>query len=345
MTPLVSILIPAFNAEDWIADSIKSAIGQTWQRKEIIIVDDGSTDQTVPIAQRFASKELRVVTQPNQGASAARNTAFSLCQGDFIQWLDADDLLAPDKIARQMEALEGGQEKRILLSSAWGRFMYRVSRAEFVPTRLWCDLSPTEWMIRKMSENIYMQTGAWLVSRELSDAAGSWNTQLYVDNDGEYFCRVILASDGVRFVSQARTYYRRSGYSCLSYIGTSDRKLEAKVLSMQLQVRHLRSIEDSPRVREACIRYLQTWLICLYPNRCDLVEKLKRMAIDLNGNIEFPSLSWKYNWLRRLFGWDVAKRARSILPMVKWSVIRYWDKALYRVQNLSRLASAFRNAK
>src|SRR5215468_689063 len=83
MTPLVSILIPAFNAEDWIADTIKSAIGQTWRRKEIIIVDDGSTDQTVPIAQRFASKDLRVVTQPNQGASAARNTAFGLCQGDL----------------------------------------------------------------------------------------------------------------------------------------------------------------------------------------------------------------------------------------------------------------------
>jgi glycosyltransferase involved in cell wall biosynthesis len=344
MTPLVSILIPAFNAEHWIADTIKSAIAQTWQRKEIIIVDDGSTDQTVPIAQRFASKELRIVTQSNQGASAARNTAFSLCQGDFIQWLDADDLLAPNKIAKQMAALEKGKEKRILLSSAWGRFMYRVSCARFVPTRLWCDLSPTEWMIRKMSENIYMTTDCWLVSRELSEAAGPWNTQLYVDNDGEYFCRVILASNGVRFVSKAHTYCRRSGYSSLSHIGTSDRKLEAKVLSMQLQVRHLRSIEDSPRVREACVRYIQTWLVCFYPNRCDLVEKLKQIAIDLNGNLESPSLSWKYNWLRRLFGWSVAKRARSILPMAKWSLIRHCDRALCRVQNQSGMASVLRNA-
>ena len=96
-----------------------------------------------------------------------------------------------------------------------------------------------------------MQTGDWLVSRELSEAAGEWDTRLLGDDDGEYFCRVLLASNGVRFVPDARMFYRRSGNASLSYIGTSNKKLEAQFLSMQLHIRYLRSFEDSPRVRDA----------------------------------------------------------------------------------------------
>src|SRR5262249_6685849 len=106
MTPLVSILIPAYNAERWISDTIQSALDQTWKHKEIIIVDDGSQDNTLTIARRFASKDVLVTQQVNQGASAARNKTFSLCQGEFVQWLDADDLLSPDKIEKQVALSE-----------------------------------------------------------------------------------------------------------------------------------------------------------------------------------------------------------------------------------------------
>jgi glycosyltransferase involved in cell wall biosynthesis len=332
MNPLVSILIPAYNAEQWIADTIRSAIDQTWQRKEIIIVDDGSTDRTLEVARRFASKNISVVTQENQGASAARNTALSLSQGDFIQWLDADDLLACNKIALQLTMMESLQNDRMLLSSACGRFIWRVDRAVFIPTRLWCDLSPVEWLIRKMSEGLYMQTGTWLVSRKLTDLAGPWNTKLYVDNDGEYFCRVLLGSCGVKFVPEARAYYRRSGQGCLSYIGYSSRKLESKSLSMRLQVQYLRSLENSVRVKEACVRYLQNSLMYFYPDRPDLVQQLGQLASALGGGIQPPLLSWKYGWLRRLFGWEVAKRAQLALPSAKWSVIRFLDKALHVIE-------------
>src|SRR5207248_8968504 len=103
MKPLVSILIPAYNAEPWITDTIQSALAQTWMRKEIIIIDDGSTDQTLSIARQFASKTVSVIAQRNQGAAAARNKAFALSQGGYIQWLDADDLLSPDKIEAQVK--------------------------------------------------------------------------------------------------------------------------------------------------------------------------------------------------------------------------------------------------
>jgi glycosyltransferase involved in cell wall biosynthesis/peptidoglycan/xylan/chitin deacetylase (PgdA/CDA1 family) len=334
--PLVSILIPAFNAEQWISDTIRSAISQEWNRKEIIVVDDGSTDETLTIARQFESEGVRIVSQKNQGAAAARNTALSLSRGDYIQWLDADDLLAPDKIARQMAALDQCGSKRTLLSSAFGKFLYRWYRAEFVPTALWCHLSPKEWLLRKMGDNLYMQTATWLVSRELTEAAGLWDTRLLSDDDGEYFCRVLLASDGVRFVPEAKSYYRAPGAAfsgSLSYIGQSDSKIKAHWLSMQLHIRYLRSLEDSERVRVACVNYLQRSLIYFYREDTEIVKRAEEMARELGGKLRVPYLSWKYSWLRLIFGWPIAKRIALLSRKIRWSSQKLWDKALLRIEN------------
>src|ERR1700730_3169971 len=329
MEPLVSVLIPSFNAESWIADSIKSALSQAWRRMEIIVVDDGSTDQTLAIARQFASANVAVVWQKNQGAAAARNHAFSLCQGEYIQWLDADDLLSPGKIAQQMEVVQQEQDSRILFSCGWGYFAYRANRAKFSPTSLWCDLSPVEWLLRKMSENLHMQTATWLVSRELAEAAGPWNNRLSNDGDGEYFCRVILASDRIRFVPRAQVFYRISPPSRMSYIGSSNEKKEARLLSMQLHVKYIQSLETSERVRTACLTYLQNWLSIFYPERPDLVLELEKMAASLGGRLEVPLLRWKYAWIKSLFGWGPAKRAELVLPELKSYVIRSWDRVMH----------------
>lgn len=331
--PLVSILIPAFNAQEWIGDTLRSAIAQTWEPKEIIVVDDGSSDRTLEIARQFESESVRVVTQENQGAAAARNKAFALSKGDYIQWLDADDLLDGDKIARQMQVLDQCLSKRTLLSSAWGRFSYRHKQARFVPTALWCNLSPNEWLLRKMEQNLYMQTATWLVSRELTEAAGPWDTRLLSDDDQEYFCRVLLASDGVRFVPEARVYYRASGSGSLSYIGRSDRKREAHWCSMQLHVGYLRSLEDSARARAACVTFLQNRIVFFYPERPDIYGQAEQMSRDFGGQLEVPRLSWKYSWIETLFGWHLARRAQFSMPNLRWSLVRLWDKALYRIED------------
>lgn len=320
--PLVSILIPAYNAERWIAATLHSALAQTWPNKEIIVVDDGSSDQTGAVARQFASEGVRVVTQRNQGGSAARNTAFSVSQGEYIQWLDADDLLSPDKITRQIEALDGSSNKRTLLSSAWARFLYRHHWAKFSPTALWCDLSPAEWLVRSMSQNLHMQTATWLVSRELSEAAGPWDTRMVVDDDGEYFCRVLLNSERIRFVPEAKVYYRDTGAGSVSYMGRSNTKLEAQFLSMRLHVEYLRSVDDSVRARAACVAYLQTWLGYFYPQRLDIVAQCRQMAQELGGNLQTPRLSWKYSWIQTIFGWTLAKRAQAALRGIKLSVER-----------------------
>lgn len=333
MNPLVSILIPAYNAEEWLADTVRSALGQRWPRKEIIIVDDGSTDQTLSIARRFASKDVSVHTQANQGASAARNRAYSISQGDYVQWLDADDILAPDKIEWQVRLLDTCRSERTLLSAGWGRFLYRWTKAQFVPTPLWEDLSPTEWLYRKLAHNLHMQPATWLVSRQLSEAAGPWDQRLSLDDDGEYFCRVLLASDGVRFVPEARVYYRRSGFSSLSNVDRSDKKLESLCLSMKLHVAYLRSLEDSERVRSACLDYLQRWLVYFYPKRLDLAKELQELAASLGGKLADPRLSWKYDWIRKTLGWDMTRRAQTYLPQLKWLVVRSWDKTRFRMES------------
>jgi glycosyltransferase involved in cell wall biosynthesis len=331
MKPLVSILIPAYNSEEWISETLQSAISQTWPRKEIIVVDDGSRDRTAELARRFASNEVAVVAIPSQGAAAARNYAFQLSQGDYIQWLDADDLLATDKIERQLNALGGSECRRTLLSSSWAPFYYRTARAQFLQNSLCQDLSALEWLLRKLGENLHMQTATWLTSRELAEAAGPWDTRLLSDDDGEYYCRVLLASRGVRFVPDTGVFYRLTASNRLSTIGTSNRKKEAMLLSMKLHIQYLRSLEGSERVRNACLNYMQTWYYCFYPERPDLAAELRGMAAALQGHLETPRLRWKYAWIEPMFGWKAAKWAQGAFPQFKISCLRHCDRVLYRL--------------
>lgn len=326
--PLVSILIPAYNAEAWIADTIQSALDQTWPEKEIIVVDDGSSDQTLTIARKFSTRGVIVVSQKNQGAATARNTAYSKSRGQYIQWLDADDLLAPDKIERQLRALKPNASARTLLSSSWGTFIYRPRHSRFNSTALWCDLTPRDWLLRQLRENIFIQPAAWLVSRELTEAAGPWDTRLTFNDDGEYFGRVVAASASVQFIPEAKTYYRRTGGSSLSTIGRSNRKLESLFFSMELHIGHALALDQSKEMKDACVQFLQGTLIFLYPERPDLVEKAKKLAQELGGHLELPRLPWKYQWIQRLFGWGLAKRTETNYNKFKSFLYRTWDRAM-----------------
>jgi glycosyltransferase involved in cell wall biosynthesis len=323
--------MPAYNAQEFIAESLRSAIAQTWKRTEIIVVDDGSTDRTAEIARGCASKGVTVVSTKNGGLSAAQNEAFRHSQGDYIQWFDSDDLLAPDKIERQLAALRDSDSKRTLLSSPWAPFYYRARGARFVRNSLWRDLSPVEWLLRLMGENLHMQNATWLVSRELTEAAGPWNEALKYDQDGEYFTRVLVASEGTRFVPGTGIYYRSRGSSQLSYVGNSDKKKESLLVSMKLHIQYLRSLEESDRVRKACVAYMQNWFGCFYPDRPDLVAELQSLAAQFGGQLEPPRLPWKYAWMKPVLGRKAARRAQTTLPLLKTSCLRRWDKAMFRM--------------
>jgi glycosyltransferase involved in cell wall biosynthesis len=333
MKPLVSILVPAYNAERWIACTLQSAIAQTWPRKEIIVVNDGSVDGTAEVVSRFASKGVALVSTENQGGSAARNHALRLSQGDYIQWLDADDLMALDKIERQLGALRETDSKRTLLSSSWAPFYYRTRNASFIRNSLCQDLSPVEWLLRKMSDNVHMQPATWLASRELTEAGGEFDTSLSFDDDGEYFCRLILASDGTRFVPGTGVFYRMAPSNRMSFIGNSDKKKNSLLRSMKLHIQYLHSLEDSERVRKACLAYLQNWLWVFYTDRPDVVEELQGMAGELKGRLQPPPLGWKYAWVKPILGRKAARWAQASLPIFKESCVRHFDNAMYKLEN------------
>jgi glycosyltransferase involved in cell wall biosynthesis len=327
MKQLVSILIPAFNAEKWIRDCIESALAQTWPWKEIIVVDDGSNDSTLKVAKSYASSDVHVTTQDNCGASVARNHALSLSQGDYIQWVDADDLLARDKVATQMEIAEPGQSSRLLLSGAWGRFYHRPENSKFVTDRLWEDLEPVEWLYRKAAENLWMAPISWLVSRRLTSMAGPWNESLSLDDDGEYFCRVLSNSSGTRFIPESRCF-KRETFGLSSTITLNNRKLESQAFSIFSYIQTMRTMEESQRTREACLKLLNRWTIYFYPERPDLIKKMQSMATELGGRLNPPRLRPNYQWIQRILGWRIAKKAQFALPALR-SIARKNRERLY----------------
>jgi glycosyltransferase involved in cell wall biosynthesis len=336
--PLVSILIPAYNAQEWISETIQSALAQSWSRKEIIVVDDGSKDSTFDAARRFESADVKVVTKPNEGAAATRNMALSLSRGDYIQWLDSDDLLSPDKVERQLAGLGNSDDERTLLSSPWAYFGYRPHRAKFVPTSLWHDLAPVDWLLRKMGENLHMQTATWLTSRQLAEAAGPWDTRMLSDDDGEYFSRVLLSSRRVRFVPEGRVFYRSIASNRLSFIGASDRKMDAMLLSMKLHINYLRSLEDSERVRVACCRYIDNWSCLFAPSRQDIFTELRSMASELGGHFDSPKLRRKYAWMAPFIGYRSAWHAQLAISQVKARALCKWDRLMDEIE--TRLGDA-----
>jgi len=129
-------------------------------------------------------------------------------------------------------------------------------------------------------------------------------------------------------------FYRMSGSS--SYTHRSIFDAEGRLLSMRLQIGHLRSLGDTERVREACLEYLQSWLLCFYPERPDVVAQLEQLATAVGGKLEIPRLRWKYAWIERLFGYSLAKRAQFSLPELRWWLIRSLDKALLRTEGRKR---------
>src|ERR1044072_1391331 len=99
MTALVSILVPVYNCEDWVESAIRSALAQSWPEKEIIVLDDGSTDRSLDVIRRF-SADIRFESVRRGGQNVSRNRLMQLSQGEWLVFLDADDELAPDNIDR-----------------------------------------------------------------------------------------------------------------------------------------------------------------------------------------------------------------------------------------------------
>lgn len=327
MNDLVSIIIPAYNAARWMGETIQSALNQTWPHKEIIIVDDGSTDNTLAVAKGYETKFVKVVTQPNSGVSAARNKGLTLAQGSYIQWLDADDLMAPDKISRQLQSVEYGLESRTLLSSSFGVFYMCSKRVRVTPTILWQDLAPVEWMINKFSYGAWMGLNTWLVSRKLTALAGPWNEQLVRDNDGEYIGRVVMRGEKIQFVPEAMSYCRTCNLASVSK-NPSENAKKSVATSIGLCIGYLLSLENSERTRRACVKYIQSYMPLFYPESEALLVELSALASELGGGLVTPPVKWKYVLLDKVCGRRVTKQVMTKLSGLKFKAVVSLDRYL-----------------
>jgi glycosyltransferase involved in cell wall biosynthesis len=305
---VVSILIPARNAGPWIRETLESALAQTWPRTEIIVADDDSTDDTAAIVDGLAARGVRRVRSARRGAAAARNTAFAQARGDWIQFLDADDLLAPDKLARQ---LAGAPPAECALAGDWSRFVRTIADADFPPERLCRDARPVDWLVDKLAHHAMMHPAAWLIARPLAVRAGRWDETLSLDDDGEYFSRVVLASAGVRHCPGARSYYRSRQPGTLSQ-SRSARAWDSAFRSLESTADRLRAVEDSPRTRAACATAYQRFIYEAYPWAPARRRAAAARVAALGGSTLAPAGGPKFQWAARLLGWRLATRLRRL---------------------------------
>lgn len=215
MTPgLVSIIVPVFNRPALLAEAVGSALAQTYRPIEILIVDDGSTDETPATAAQLASEhpaEIRVLRQVNAGPGSARERGRQTARGEFLQYLDSDDLLLPRKLELQVAALRAHAQCGI----AYGRCREIGSDgSERRPA-----LRPSDRKIERMFPTFvaerWWNTLTPLYRAELCARAGAWS-ELRLEEDWEYDARVAALEPRLTFVPEVVAEVRSLGTGSLS---------------------------------------------------------------------------------------------------------------------------------
>lgn len=310
--PIVSIVIPCYNAERFIRQALDSIVIQSWSEKEIIVVDDGSTDRSAAIVEEFANCGVRLVRQANRSQSVAANRGFAESIGEYIKFFDADDILEPDTISLQMARLAGTQD--CVASAEWGRFYGDdVNSFQLNPEAVWCDKAPLDWLSTSLrGAQSMMQCGLWLIPRAILDRSGLWNERLHLANDTEFFTRVLLQAREVRFCAGARLHYRSGVGSSMTYLRKRD-AAESAMESTRLTTQHVLDAEDSPRMRAACADCWQIFAFDFYYEYPDLANAAHQKALSLGGSdLEFPGGTIP-RFVARLLGWRSARRVQGFV--------------------------------
>jgi hypothetical protein len=260
------------------------------------------------IATSFISRGVRVFAQSNKGASAARNLAWAESTGDWLQFLDADDLLDPDKISAQMELIRR-LGPGFAYCARWTRFTHTIADSDFTPQPLCCDAEPVTWLAAKLHDNLMMHPAAWLVSRELADRAGAWDTSLTLDDDGEFFSRVVLASEGIRHCEAALSYYRSNLKGSLSRRKTST-AWQSAFLSLKKTGDLLLARDATGSSKGSLANAFQRLAFAMYPNEPAIVRQCEGLVKSLGGSRTELGGGLILTFISRALGWKAARRLR-----------------------------------
>jgi glycosyltransferase involved in cell wall biosynthesis len=203
MQPLVSILIPCYNSEQWIGHAIESALGQTWSNKQVIVLDDGSTDDSLNVIRRYES-HLRWETGQNRGGGYARNRLLELASGEWVQYLDADDYLLAEKVTEQAEFVVQHPEVDVVIGPTTMEFWSEQGvRHEQIalsgPHDYWTMLA--SWKLP--------QTGAPLWKRSAILDVGGWKRDQPCCQEHELYLRLLTGGKKFAYHSSGGSIYRQ----------------------------------------------------------------------------------------------------------------------------------------
>ncbi|MFD2864298.1 glycosyltransferase family 2 protein [Mucilaginibacter antarcticus] len=313
--PLVSIIIPAYNAEEYIAETLASAMAQTWANKEIIVINSGSTDNTAVVIKRFG-EAVTVLTLPqNKGAATARNAGLAIAKGQYIQFLDADDLLSPDKIERQLKALNNSITQLAICKTVY--FNNGDDYKQVTPLYSWYDTDvddTVDFLVKLYAgEDVMPGYGgmvtvhAWLTPAEVIKKAGPWKEELSVDDDGEFFSRVVLASNGIRYSDRALCYYRKfADNRSLSSQRTLE-AIESSIKAIDLKYAHLKARLSTNIADRVFARHYWQVGILAYPRFKAQSAKCIKMARQLGYKGVKYSGGTMGQLVTKVFGWKAAR--------------------------------------
>lgn len=189
--PLITIVIPCRNAADMLPRALESALGQTWRRTEVIVVDDGSVDESVAVAASYGER-VRVICKANGGAASARNAGIEAATGEYVQFLDADDYLAPDKVERTVDAIRQHPDGAVFYGDC--QLMdYRGHPINLIPAR-----AVVGSVLDALVEKCFIQMSSTIVRKQDLVRAGLFDRTLQVAEDWDLWLR--LAASGAMFV-------------------------------------------------------------------------------------------------------------------------------------------------
>jgi len=182
---VVSVIVPCYNAAKYLDEAVNSIRGQTYSALDIVTVDDGSTDDTKALLERHAREDsrVRVFSGPNRGLSAARNTGMANAVGEFISFLDADDVVLPDKIEKQVEFLNRNPDCDLIHSDLYFSDN-KLRLSGFVETRL-----PAIDAMSAFAKRNWFAPMVPLIRRRLIDKVGQFDESLRASEDWDFWIR------------------------------------------------------------------------------------------------------------------------------------------------------------
>lgn len=308
---LVSIIMPCYNDSQFIEKAIDSVLEQKYSHFELIIINDGSTDDSESIILKYTDSRIRYYKQVNKGQCAASNFGLSVAKGDYIKFFDADDLLNSEHLLAQMERMNG--EIDVLVSCEWARFFGdEPNEAKFIPEKVWRDMESLDWIKTSLSQRYDMMgLCIWLIPRSVINSVGGWDERLTLNNDFEFSMRLLTNIRKVLFASDAKLYYRSGNISLSSK--TSEESYRKALLSTDLGCGYLLDKENTKYTKELCANRYQEWLFRIFPDYSALQIEIENKIKLLGGSNRKIEGSLLFKIVSQVLGWKKAKRIQMVL--------------------------------